>query len=67
MPILSTVFSRFIIKTMQWGDYFGGLTDKYGINWMINCPSEKGIAPNNSQLKNKACNIDNCLCYKLFF
>ena len=24
-----------------WGDYFGGLTDKFGISWMINAPSTK--------------------------
>lgn len=23
-----------------WGDYFGSLTDKFGINWMINCPNK---------------------------
>ena len=22
---------------MFWGAYFGSVTDKYGINWMINC------------------------------
>ena len=25
-----------------WGDYFGALTDKFGVNWMLICPSEKG-------------------------
>lgn len=20
-----------------WGDYFGSLTDKFGVNWMVNC------------------------------
>lgn len=24
-----------------WGDYFGSFTDKFGINWMINCPAQK--------------------------
>ena|SRR3989338_153422 len=23
-----------------WGDYFGSCTDKFGINWMINCSSK---------------------------
>ncbi len=23
-----------------WGDYFGSFTDKFGINWMINCSSK---------------------------
>lgn len=23
-----------------WGDYFGSLTDKYGIQWLINCTSK---------------------------
>lgn len=23
-----------------WGDYFGALTDKFGVNWMLICPSE---------------------------
>jgi PhnB protein len=21
-----------------WGDYFGTLTDRFGIHWMFNCP-----------------------------
>jgi PhnB protein len=25
------------LQDMFWGDYFGSLTDKYGINWMFNC------------------------------
>lgn len=24
-----------------WGDYFGALTDKFGVNWMLICPSDK--------------------------
>ncbi len=28
------------MQDMFWGDYFGSLTDKFGIHWMINC-SEK--------------------------
>lgn len=24
-------------QEMFWGDYFGSCTDKYGINWMVNC------------------------------
>jgi PhnB protein len=25
-----------------WGSYFGMLTDKYGINWMVSCEPNKG-------------------------
>ena len=25
---------------MFWGDYYGAFTDKFGINWMINCTSK---------------------------
>jgi PhnB protein len=25
------------LKDMFWGAYFGSCTDKYGINWMVNC------------------------------
>ena len=28
------------MQDMFWGDYFGSFSDKFGINWMINC-SEK--------------------------
>ncbi len=28
------------LQQMFWGDYFGSLTDKFGIQWMFNC-SEK--------------------------
>jgi PhnB protein len=28
------------LQEMFWGDYFGSLTDKFGIHWMFNC-SEK--------------------------
>jgi len=28
------------LQDMFWGDYFGSLTDKFGIQWMFNC-SEK--------------------------
>ena len=28
------------LQDMFWGDYFGSLKDKYGVQWMINC-SEK--------------------------
>jgi PhnB protein len=24
------------LQEMFWGAYFGSLTDKYGINWMVN-------------------------------
>jgi PhnB protein len=28
------------LQVMFWGDYFGSLTDKFGVRWMFNC-SEK--------------------------
>ncbi len=28
------------LQVMFWGDYFGSLTDKFGMKWMVNC-SEK--------------------------
>lgn len=28
------------LQEMFWGDYFGSLTDKYGVQWMINCTSK---------------------------
>jgi len=24
-----------------WGDYYGKLTDQFGVQWMLNCPEEK--------------------------
>lgn len=27
------------LQDMFWGDYFGSFTDKFGVNWMVNCPS----------------------------
>jgi len=27
-------------QEMFWGDYFGSLVDKFGVNWMINCTSK---------------------------
>lgn len=29
------------LQEMFWGDYFGSLTDQYGINWMFNCSSKE--------------------------
>jgi len=29
------------MQEMFWGDYFGSLTDKYGIHWMFNCSSKE--------------------------
>jgi uncharacterized glyoxalase superfamily protein PhnB/uncharacterized protein YndB with AHSA1/START domain len=29
------------LADMFWGAYFGSFTDKYGINWMINCTEKK--------------------------
>lgn len=28
------------LQEMFWGDYFGSLTDKFGIRWMFNCSSK---------------------------
>lgn len=28
------------LQVMFWGDYFGSLTDKFGIQWMFNCRSK---------------------------
>lgn len=28
------------LQDMFWGDYFGSCTDKFGVNWMFNCPSK---------------------------
>jgi len=29
------------MQEMFWGDYFGSLTDKYGVKWMFNCAEKK--------------------------
>jgi PhnB protein len=29
------------LTDMFWGDYFGSLTDKFGVQWMFNCPTKK--------------------------
>ena len=29
------------LQDMFWGDYFGSLTDKFGISWMFNCSAKK--------------------------
>lgn len=28
------------LQEMFWGDYYGSLTDKFGIRWMFNCPEK---------------------------
>ena len=28
------------LQEMFWGDYFGSLTDKFGVQWMFNCQSK---------------------------
>lgn len=28
------------LQEMFWGDYYGSLTDKFGINWMFDCTSK---------------------------
>ncbi len=29
------------LQVMFWGDYFGSITDKFGIQWMFNCSSKE--------------------------
>ncbi|MCA9757906.1 MAG: VOC family protein [Candidatus Eisenbacteria bacterium] len=29
------------LADMFWGDYFGSLTDKFGVHWMFNCSEKK--------------------------
>lgn len=29
------------LQDMFWGAYFGSFTDKFGINWMVNCSEKK--------------------------
>ena len=29
------------LQEMFWGDYFGALTDKFGVQWMVNCTSKE--------------------------
>ena len=29
------------LQDMFWGDYFGALTDKFGVLWMVNCSEPK--------------------------
>jgi PhnB protein len=39
--VLSTGGSAHMpLSEMFWGDYYGSLTDKFGIHWMINCTSK---------------------------
>lgn len=28
------------LQQMFWGDYFGSLTDQFGVKWMFNCPEK---------------------------
>lgn len=28
------------LQEMYWGGYYGSLTDRFGLQWMFNCPSE---------------------------
>ena len=30
------------LQDMFWGAYFGSCTDKFGVNWMINCEQQAG-------------------------
>jgi PhnB protein len=27
------------LKIQPWGDYYGKLTDRYGVQWMLDCPA----------------------------
>jgi PhnB protein len=29
------------LQDMFWGDYYGSLTDKFGVHWMFNCAEKK--------------------------
>ncbi len=29
------------LQEMFWGDYFGSLTDQFGVQWMVNCEEKK--------------------------
>jgi PhnB protein len=29
------------LQDMFWGAYFGSCTDKFGVQWMCNCPNKK--------------------------
>ncbi|HOI87759.1 MAG TPA: VOC family protein [Lentimicrobium sp.] len=29
------------LREMFWGDYFGSLRDRYGVQWMFNCPAKE--------------------------
>lgn len=29
------------LQLMFWGDYFGGLTDRFGVQWMFNCSAKE--------------------------
>ena len=48
-----TLFSRLAkggqittpLAVQPWGDYFGKLTDQYGVQWMFNCTSRQVAAP----------------------
>jgi PhnB protein len=28
------------LQNMFWGAYYGSVTDKYGVQWMVNCPAK---------------------------
>ncbi len=27
------------LRVQPWGDFYGKLTDRFGVQWMLNCPS----------------------------
>jgi PhnB protein len=29
------------LAIQPWGDYYGKLTDRFGVQWMLNCPVRK--------------------------
>jgi PhnB protein len=32
------------LEDMFWGALFGAVTDKFGVQWMVNCPTGAGTA-----------------------
>lgn len=31
------------LAIQYWGDFFGKLTDRFGVQWMLNCPARVGV------------------------
>jgi PhnB protein len=32
------------LETQPWGDYFGKLTDRFGVQWMFNCVNKRKVS-----------------------